>query len=261
MPEVSGPSTATCSSPADKARQADQLLAARFGEPQWSPKLDPLSELVLTILSQHTSDLNSGAAFDRLYDRYGGDWSAVAEAPTKDVADAIRSAGLSNIKAPRIQRVLREIRSRRGELNLDFLGDLPLDESRRWLTSLEGIGPKTAACVLMFGFGLPAMPVDTHVHRVSRRLGLIPERADAAAAHDLLPHIVAPQRAYPFHVNLIRHGRTTCKAPTPRCGECPLTQICDYFQHGDSPRSPERPGTRRPAARVRPRKERQPDGS
>ncbi|MDQ3856162.1 MAG: endonuclease III [Chloroflexota bacterium] len=208
----------------------DSLLSATYGEPQWAPALDPLSELVLTILSQHTSDRNSGAAFDELSARFGGDWHRVMDALVDQVAAAIRSAGLSNIKAPRIQAVLREVLQRTGALSLDFLGDLELQESKAWLTSLPGVGPKTAACVLMFSFGLPAIPVDTHVHRVSRRLGLIDPKTNAEQAHAALEAIVPAERAYPFHINLIRHGREICKAPRPLCGRCPLTGHCAYFR-------------------------------
>ncbi len=213
-----------------KTREIDLALSAHYGEPEWSVRLDGVSELVLTILSQHTSDRNSGAAFDRLYAHYKGDWERVIAAPVADLAEVIRSAGLSNIKAPRIQQVLREIKDRTSVLSLDFLPDLPLDEAQRWLTSLNGIGPKTAACVLMFSYGLPVMPVDTHVHRVSRRLGLVGPRVGADAAHRLLAALVPPERAYPFHINLIRHGRTTCKAPTPQCSACAVTSWCDYYK-------------------------------
>lgn len=218
----------------DKARAIDRLLAGQYGEPEWSPKLDPISELVLTILSQHTSDKNSGQAFDDLYAHFGGDWTAVMYAPTEEVAAAIRSAGLSNIKAPRIQAVLREIQIRTGGLDLGFLSTMPLDESRKWLTSLSGVGPKTAACVLMFSFGLPVMPVDTHVHRVSRRLGLIGAKVNAELAHDQLLALAPPERVYPFHINLIRHGRLICKAPVPRCALCPLKDLCEYYQEARS---------------------------
>lgn len=208
----------------------DRLLARTYGEPEWKPKQDGTSELVLTILSQHTSDTNSGAAFQRLRDHYRGDWRAAMDAPTEDVAGLIRSAGLSNIKAPRIQSILREIEARTGTLDLGFLGGMEARAAREWLVSLGGVGPKTAACVLMFSFGMPVMPVDTHVHRVSRRLGLIGPKVDAARAHDELAAIVPPERAYPFHINLIRHGRQVCKAPTPRCAVCPLTAHCLYYQ-------------------------------
>jgi len=215
----------------------DALLSRTYGEPEWSPGLDALSELVLTILSQHTSDLNSGAAFDKLRDRFSNDWQSVMTAPVEDVAAAIRSAGLSNTKAPRIQAVLREVLERTGSLNLDFLARMELDDAKRWLTSLKGVGPKTAACVLMFSFGLPAMPVDTHVLRVSRRLGLIEPRVNAERAHVELENLVEADRVYPFHVGLIRHGRQVCKAPVPLCDRCPLTDLCEYFQskYSDSP--------------------------
>ncbi len=213
-----------------KVQTADQLLVEMYGEPEWSPRLDGVSGLVLTILSQHTSDKNSGAAFDELYRHYDGDWEAVANAPMEDVARVIRSAGLSNIKAPRIQAVLREIRGRTGALDLGFLADVPLNDAKSWLTSLNGVGPKTAACVLMFSFGLPVIPVDTHVHRVSRRLGLVGAKTGADAAHEKLAALVPAERAYGFHINLIRHGRETCKAPVPRCQTCALTSVCDYYR-------------------------------
>lgn len=212
-----------------KALEVDKILTQTFGDAVWSPKLDALGELVLTILSQHTSDRNSGAAFDVLYDRFRGSWEEVIHAPTEEVAAAIKSAGLSNIKAPRIQAVLREVKARTGALDLDFLADLPLEDGKCWLTSLPGVGPKTAACVLMFSFGLPAMPVDTHVHRVSRRLGLIAQGVSADRAHEQLEALVPAERVYPFHINLIRHGRQVCKAPTPRCELCPLVSQCDYY--------------------------------
>ena len=214
----------------EHARAVDALLSAAYGEPEWSPRLDGVSELVLTILSQHTSDKNSGAAYDRLRDEYDGERQEVMRAPTEDVAAAIRSAGLSNIKAPRIQAVLREIYARTGSLDLSFLCGLPPREARAWLMSLNGIGPKTAACVLLFSYGLPVMPVDTHVHRVSRRLGLIGAKVGADAAHQVLAALVPPERVYPFHINLIRHGRQVCKAPVPRCAACSLTSVCAYYR-------------------------------
>lgn len=192
--------------------------------------------MVLTILSQHTSDKNSGAAFDTLNDYCGGDWNAVACMPVEDLAQVIRSAGLSNIKARRIQLVLREVLDRQGSLDLSFLRRMSLAAGRDWLTSLSGVGPKTAACVLLFSYGLPAMPVDTHVHRVSGRLGLIGPKVNADRAHDLLVDLVPPDRVYPFHINLIRHGRLVCKANVPRCHLCPLTGHCDYFESHATPK-------------------------
>ena len=214
---------------AHSVRTLDALLVETYGEPKWSSKLDGISELVLTILSQHTSDINSGAAFDALTDHSHSDWNAVSAMPVEELTQVIRSAGLSNIKARRIQQVLHEILDRRGSLDLGFLQELPIADGRAWLTSLNGVGPKTAACVLLFSYGLPVMPVDTHVHRVSGRLGLIGPKVTADRAHDLLVTLVPPDRVYAFHINLIRHGRQVCKAGVPRCHLCPLTRQCDYF--------------------------------
>ena len=219
--------------PKEKVKIIDDILTHTYGNPEWVSRLDPVSELILTILSQHTSDKNSGAAFDRLYDHFNGDWKRVMEAPTEEVAQLIKSAGLSNIKAPRIQSVLKEIWSRLGSFDLQFLKDMPINAAKEWLTSINGVGPKTAACVLMFSLGLPVMPVDTHVHRVSLRLGLIPPKTNADRAHDILAQIVSPERAYPFHINLIRHGRRVCKAPVPKCNICPLTCLCVYFHQNN----------------------------
>lgn len=215
-----------------KAATVDALLSQTYGEPEWTPRFDGVAELVATILSQHTSDRNSGAAFRNLVAFYDGDWNAVVDAPTEELAAVIRSAGLSNIKAPRIQAVLREVETRTGRLDLDFLARMPVDEAMRWLVSLSGVGPKTASCVLMFAFGMPAMPVDTHVHRVSRRLGLIGPKVAADPAHAALALLVPAERAYPFHINLIRHGRQVCIARKPRCAACTLTNVCEYYALG-----------------------------
>lgn len=210
-------------------REVDRRLSEAYGEPEWSGGLRAINELVLTILSQHTSDSNSGAAYDRLVASFGGDWHAVMDAPTSEVAAAIRSAGLANVKAPRIQAVLREVVARTGGLDLQFLQSLPPHDARRWLTELPGVGPKTASCVLLFSLGVPLMPVDTHVHRVGRRLGLIPAHTSAEAAHDLFLELVPSDRMYPFHINLIRHGRNTCGARVPHCGACVLKDACAYY--------------------------------
>jgi endonuclease III len=200
-------------------------LREHYGDaPPRSPN-DPLAELVETILSQHTSDANSARAFASLMATFGS-WEAIRAAPLDRVADAIRSGGLAEVKAPRIVAALDAIYQDRGELSLDFLHDLDTDEARRYLTSLEGVGPKTAACVLLFACGKPALPVDTHVFRVSRRLGLIGPRTDAARAHRELEAQVPPEDVYDFHVLLIWHGRRICKAPIPRCSICPLVEVC-----------------------------------
>jgi endonuclease-3 len=205
-------------------------LEDAYGIPEWRPHHDPLSELVLTILSQNTSDANSGRAFVRLLEAFPT-WDAVASAPLGELIAAIQPGGLAPTKAPRIQAVLRDIEERRGGFDLGFLVDLPLDEARAWLGSLHGVGPKTVACVLLFALGRPAMPVDTHVFRVARRLGLIAERAGKAAmtpekAHALLEAAVAPEDYYAFHIGLIKHGRRTCIAQRPRCDVCVLRELC-----------------------------------
>jgi endonuclease-3 len=205
-------------------------LDAAYGIPEWRPHHDPLSELVLTILSQNTSDSNSGRAFVRLLQAFPT-WDAVMEAPLPELIAAIQPGGLAPTKAPRIQGVLRDIKERRGGFDLAFLRDLPLDEARAWLGSLHSVGPKTAACVLLFALGRPAMPVDTHVFRVAQRLALIPARAGKAAmtaekAHALLEAAVPEAEYYAFHIGLIKHGRRTCAAQRPACGACVLRDLC-----------------------------------
>ncbi|HLH24759.1 MAG TPA: endonuclease III [Chloroflexota bacterium] len=190
-------------------------------------RIDPLSELIAVVLSQHTSDVNSERAFESLRARFA-DWESVRQAPTAAVADAIRSGGLAVIKAARIQRILTQVLEARGELSLDFLDALSLDEARAFLRGLDGVGPKSAACVLLFSLDKPAMPVDTHVHRVAGRLGLIPPGTSAEAAHEQLERLVPPEEVYRFHVNLIWHGRRICKAPRPRCALCPVNALCPY---------------------------------
>ncbi len=191
--------------------------------------MPPVDQLVNTILSQHTSGLNRRRAFNNLTGRFP-DWESVMRAPVEDVAEAIRPAGLANQKAPRIQDALRRIYRERGELNLEFLAEMPLAEAKAWLTSIKGIGPKTAAIILLFAFGRPALPVDTHVHRVTRRLGLIGPKVTADKAHDILENMGDPETYYAFHLNLIRHGRELCTAQDPKCALCPLQAHCKYYQ-------------------------------
>jgi endonuclease III len=206
------------------------LLEKRYGPRPWKRHRPPIEELVLTILSQHTSDLNSERAFAQLADRFPT-WEAIIAAPTNEVADAIRSGGLAEQKAPRIQAVLRTIFELSDGWNLDFLAGLPVAEGRKRLTSLPGVGPKTASCVLLFSLGLPAMPVDTHVHRVARRLGLIGPKETAEGTQHILEKKVGADRdrIYALHMSLIAHGRAVCIARRPRCGDCPLTRCCDYY--------------------------------
>ena len=213
-------------------------LRTVYGRLRWRPHGDALTELVLTILSQHTNDANSGRAFASLQRRYPT-WDEVLAADTVELADRIRSGGLANQKAPRIQEVLARIKESCDDWNLALLRDLPLEEAKAWLRALPGVGPKTAACVLMFALGRPALPVDTHVYRVARRLGLIDERLTAEQAHAALEAQVAPEDTYAFHVALIKHGRHTCTARAPNCGGCVLNDVCPSAFHpspGPSPR-------------------------
>ncbi len=197
------------------------LLAPVYGRPVPQPSHDPLSELILTVLSQNTADTNSGRAFVQLLRRFPT-WEAVADAAPEDVVATIQFGGLAQQKAPRIQAILRAVRDRSPDWDLGFLEDIPLEEARSWLRALPGVGPKTAACVLLFSLGRPALPVDTHVERVSKRLGLIPQKATADQAHELLEALVAPDDYYRFHMLLIKHGRRTCIARRPACERCPL---------------------------------------
>ena len=200
-------------------------LAKRFGDLSPPRVTDALDELVLTVLSQHTSDLNADRAFADLKAALPT-WEGVVAVPATELADVIRSGGLANQKAPRIQAILREIRAREGAYSLASLAVLTDAEARSYLTSLPGVGPKTAAVVLSFALGRDAMPVDTHVHRVTRRLGLIPPKTSAERADRLLHELVPDGLRTRLHVALIRLGREICKAPTPRCRGCPLNDLC-----------------------------------
>jgi len=203
------------------------LLLSEYGDHAWRPR-DPVATLVSTILSQNTNDVNRDRAFDQLEEHFPT-WEAVRDAPVRELIEAIRPAGLAPTKAPHIQEALRRITIEQGELSLDFLAGLPLEEARAWLRALPGVGPKTAAIVLLFAFGRPAFPVDTHIHRVARRLGLIPGRATRERAHELLEALIPPAIYYPFHINLIAHGRAVCHAHDPACARCILQPHCAYF--------------------------------
>jgi endonuclease III len=200
-------------------------LRAHYGAPAPRRPNDPLAELVQTILSQHTSDINTERAYASLVATFGS-WDAIRTAPTLQVADAIRAGGLARVKAPRIIAVLESIYRQHGRLSLDFLADMETEDARRYLTALGGVGPKTAACVLLFACNKPTLPVDTHVYRVSRRLGLIGSRTPAARAHVELEARLEPADVYAFHMLLIGHGRATCRAVRPRCSTCPVGDVC-----------------------------------
>jgi endonuclease-3 len=206
-------------------RGIHRRLQQRFGPLTPPRSSDPLEELILTVLSQHTSDVNAARAFASLRARFPT-WVAVAGARPAAVADAIRSGGLANVKAPRIRSILREIHDREGRFDLSFLREMSDADATRYLSSLNGVGPKTAAIVLAFSLGRNALAVDTHVHRVARRLGLIQPNASAERAHVILEDLVPAELRVPMHVGLIQLGREICKAPRPRCEECPLNDLC-----------------------------------
>ncbi len=200
----------------------DRLRAA-YGRPVLRAHRAPIDELVLTVLSQNTNDRNRDVAYARLRERFS-EWSAVRDAPEAAVEEAIRPGGISRVKARRIQDILRSV----GDDDLTWLAEAPLEDARRYLCSLPGVGRKTAACVLLFSFGRPDVPVDTHVYRVGTRLGLFRPGASLDEAHDELAWLADPEDAYELHVSLIRHGRRTCTARNPRCGECALLRMCPY---------------------------------
>lgn len=200
-------------------------LARAYGAPSAPRRLPPLDELVLTVLSQNTNDTNRDRAYADLRARFGT-WDEVADAPLPAIARAIRRGGLGPTKSVRIREILRELRER--GVPLDERAFARMRSSTLWelLVGLRGVGPKTAACVLLFSLGRPYFPVDTHVHRVARRLGLVPEAADAARAQELLQEAVPPEHVYDLHMLLIRHGRDTCIARRPLCSRCPLADLC-----------------------------------
>ena len=206
-----------------------QLLLDEYGKRPQNPDVDPLSEMVNTILSQNTNDRNRDIAFQQLRARFPT-WEAVRDAPLDDIINAIRPAGLAPTKGPHIQAALRQITEEQGALSLDFLDEMPLEEARKWLLGLNGVGPKTAAIVLLFSLGRPAFPVDTHVHRITRRLGLIPQKTSREKAHTLLEALVPVELYWNFHLNVIAHGRQVCHARNPKCDACALQSYCDYYQ-------------------------------
>ena len=224
-----------------------------YGRPAWERRLNPTSELILIILTQNSADVNAEKAFEALRRAYpsggpvqthkmgagwGGaglpegaapDWAAVEDAPLDELVDVIRPGGLGPSKAPRLQASLRRIREERGDYSLEFLGDMPVTEARDWLTGIDGIGKKTASIVLLFCFGLPLMPVDRHVERVAKRIGLIPPKASADDSHELFLAMLEPSEIYEAHVNLIQHGRRVCHARNPEHGRCPVAARCRFF--------------------------------
>jgi len=212
-----------------RAYKVHKKLLEMYGRNHRKSGYDPVEQLVSTILSQNTNDNLRDQAYESLRQRFDT-WEAVRDAPQDEVTAAIQIAGLAQQKAPAIQRALRRIWEERGEINLDFLVHMELEEAREWLTALKGVGPKTAAIVLLFSLGKPAFPVDTHVHRVTKRLGLIPSNASREKAHKILEAMMPPETYYDLHLNLIRHGRRVCGARRPDCEDCGLGVLCDYYE-------------------------------
>jgi endonuclease III len=227
-------------------------LAGLYGRETWQRRLDPTSELILTILTQNSADTNAEVAFEALRQAYpsnlppekhnpgsgwGGfglseapppDWAAVEFAPIAELTNVIRPGGLANQKAPRLQATLRRIREERGDYSLEFLAAMSPLEARAWLTSINGIGKKTASIVLLFCFGQPLFPIDRHVERVARRVGLLPPKATIDDAHDLFLGLLRPDQMYEAHVNMIQHGRKICHAQRPEHDRCPLIERCRF---------------------------------
>lgn len=203
------------------------LLETAFGKPILKRHNPPLDELVLTVLSQNTTSVNCQRAFDSLRSAFAA-WDGVRTAPVQKIAESIRCGGLADIKAGRIRCILQQIYDRQGTLDLEWLSDLSQDDAANYLLRFEGVGPKTAACILLFSLCKPALPVDTHVHRVALRVGLIPAGVDANAAHKLLGEVVPAERVYSFHMNAIALGRKICRPTSPKCEICPLNKECDF---------------------------------
>ena len=209
------------------ARRVMTALDEAYGRPQWSPRYPPVDELVYTVLSQNTADVNTDRSFASLRERFPS-WEEVRDADSDEIAGAVAHGGLGHVKAPRIKAILAALSERTGRPDLSELDGMNDETALDYLQSLPGVGPKTAACVLLFSLGRPAMPVDTHVHRVARRLGLIDRRVTAEQAHALLSGLAGPDPldVYALHVDLVRHGRRVCHARRPECDRCPLAGFC-----------------------------------
>lgn len=210
-------------------REVLKTLTKAYGNPHWRESLTPVDELISTILSQNTNDANRDRAFQTLKNRFQ-DWDALRQAPEEEIIAAIRVAGLANQKGPRIKAVLNQIYAETGSLDLRFLADLPLEEARAWLLRFKGVGRKTAAIVLQFSLNRPAFPVDTHIYRVTGRLGVRPAGMNVEKTHLLMEQLIEPADYYAGHLNLIRLGRETCHPQKPDCAHCPVLNLCCYPQ-------------------------------
>jgi endonuclease-3 len=213
----------------EKIRKVIQLLKKKYGEHNYGGRGDPIDALVETILSQNTTDKNSSRAFANLKKTYPS-WESVLKADARSIKKTIHSGGLPGIKARRIKHVLGEIKKRRGRLNLDFLREIPADEATAFLRSIKGIGPKTAAVLLIFRFNKPVMPLDTHNLRVAKRLGIIPRKMSSEKAHELMNQLVPDKEKKSLHINFIIHGRTVCTARNPKHEICVLRNLCNYYR-------------------------------
>ncbi|MDQ4078335.1 MAG: endonuclease III [Chloroflexota bacterium] len=216
-----------------KAMEMHERLLERYGERPRVPRREPMHELISTMLSHRTTQENEAEAYQNMWERFGS-WEAIRDAPEEELIEAIKPANFPEVKAPRIKETLGIIIEERGEPSIDFLADMPTEEALEWLTNLPGVGIKTASLVLLFCFGHPVMPVDTHVHRVTGRVGLIPDKMSANKAHEalleLLPH--DDHILFNFHINNLRHGQQLCVWRSPKCEKCPLPSICDWYsQH------------------------------
>lgn len=212
-----------------KAAAIGKVLIRSYGRPEAEEQLDPVDTLVQTILSQNTTDVNSHRSFQALRRAYPS-WQGLLREDPKAIAAVVRSGGLADLKAERIQAALRYIVDTRGSLDLGFLRQMSVPEADEWLSRIRGVGPKTRAIVLLFSLGMPAFPVDTHVHRVSRRLGLIGGKVSRERAQGELAQLVPEREFYAFHINLINHGRQVCRARNPLCGKCALSRMCAHYR-------------------------------
>ena len=223
-----------------KAWQVYERLVETYGKLPLTPRRAPMHELISTMLSHRTTQRNEALAYDRMWEHFGS-WEAIRDAPLNELVETIAQSNFAEVKAPNIQETLRRIISERGEASIDFLKDLSAEDGVRWLTALPGVGIKTATLVLLFCFGKPVLPVDTHVHRVSQRLGLIGPKVNPTTAHPLLQALFPPDALVliNFHKSLLKHGQQVCPWGTPHCERCILTDLCDWFKehHAPSPMS------------------------
>lgn len=213
-------------------QRVDALLEECYGHVEQHVVEGPLNSLICTILSQNTTDANSFPAFERLRDHFGGDWKAALEAGPEAYVPLIKSAGLAPTKSKRIYAMLQQLHEEHGELSLEHICDMAPDDAEEYLLSFKGVGPKTVSIVLLFECDMPFFPVDTHVHRVTGRLGWLPEKASAEKAHVILTDAVPPELHYQLHLNLVKHGRETCHPSRPECHCCPISRFCDAYREG-----------------------------